>query len=580
MIGNQASPGTLDSAFPLGGEISGDVLVSDTELSFWGGVDPQTGRILDRHHDLSDELMKDKILALPAGRGSCASSGVVMELLANGMGPKAILLKRPDDIIAFGVIVAEEVFGCSIPVIVLGEQHYERLRTSRSVIIRHGNLWLDGALVEVENGEFLDRKAAAFQIDAADQDILNGDSGEAARVAMNIIIRMAKLQGATRLHSVSQVHIDGCVYNGPASLNFAQKFRDWGGRVAVPTTLNSISVDSRRWRSQGVDPDFGEPAARLGEAYVAMGARATFTCAPYLLDQAPLRGEQIAWAESNAVVFANSVLAARTMKYPDYLDACIALTGRAPFAGCHLDEGRMAEIAVEVDLPTSFDDSLYPLLGYCIGQLAANRVPVICGLEAIPPSLDDLKAFSAAFATTSSAPMFHMVGVTPEAPNMAAAIGSRGQLAKYRIDGTRLAATWNELNNLDKAGVGLVSLGNPHFSLTEFQSLVALCRGRIKHPDVSLVITSGRSVYERAVADGAIAELELFGARFITDTCWCLIGEPIIPTHVVNIMTNSAKYAHYGPGLTGRRFGFGGLAACVEAACTAVTGRSPPEWLK
>jgi predicted aconitase len=126
---------------------------------------------------------------------------------------------------------------------------------------------------------------------------------------------------------VSQVHVDGCIYTGPASLRFAQMLAEWGARVRVPTTLNAISVDQRRWRDQGVAESLGVPASALADAYVAMGARPSFTCAPYLLDSAPGFGEHIGWAESNAVVYANSVIGARTMKYPDYLDICIALTG-------------------------------------------------------------------------------------------------------------------------------------------------------------------------------------------------------------------------------------------------------------
>src|SRR5262249_11488158 len=142
---------------------------------------------------------------------------------------------------------------------------------------------------------------------------------------------------------------DGCIYTGPASLRFARRLCDWGGQVKVPTSLNSISVDQRRWKKLGIDPAAGQPASDLADAYVELGARPTFTCAPYLLDTAPAFGEQIVWAESNAVIYANSVLGARTMKYPDYLDICIALTGRAPLTGCHVDADRHA--TMQIDLP-------------------------------------------------------------------------------------------------------------------------------------------------------------------------------------------------------------------------------------
>src|SRR5690606_9047296 len=174
---------------------------------------------------------------------------------------------------------------------------------------------------------------------------------------------------------------------------FARRLVEWGARVRVPTTLNAISVDRRRWRAQGVDAAFGVPAAALADAYLAMGARPSFTCAPYLLDSAPAFGEQIGWAESNAVVYANSVIGARTMKYPDFLDICIALTGRAPRAGCHLDSGRRAALALDVELPEGADDAFWPLLGYACGARSGDAIPLIVGLERSAPAPDDLKAF-------------------------------------------------------------------------------------------------------------------------------------------------------------------------------------------
>ena len=157
---------------------------------------------------------------------------------------------------------------------------------------------------------------------------------------MRIICAMAAQQGAERLVDVTQGHVDGCIYASPANLTFAERMAAMGARVRVPTTMNAISVDRENWRAQGVPPSFGGPAARLADAYVRMGCRPTFTCSPYLLDGAPVAGEVVAWAESNAVVFANSVLGARTAKHPDFLDLCIALTGRAPLAGVYLDAAR------------------------------------------------------------------------------------------------------------------------------------------------------------------------------------------------------------------------------------------------
>jgi predicted aconitase len=355
---------------------------------------------------------------------------------------------------------------------------------------------------------------------------------------------------------------------------------EWGAKVRVPTTLNSISVDQRRWRELGIDPALGEPASALGDAYMAMGAQLSYTCAPYLLDSAPKAGEQIVWAESNAVVYANSVLGARTLKYPDYLDICIALTGRAPLIGCHLDAQRKARLQIELPVLGELDDAFYPLLGYHIGALAGSRVPLVLGLENRQPSLDDLKAFGAAFATTSAAPLFHIAGVTPEAIDPLQVLEADASIPVEKIRLKDLLVSWRELNSARNHHVDVVSLGNPHFSLSEFAHLARLCRGRHKHPDVVLAITCGRAVLEQAREAGHIAVIEAFGATLVTDTCWCMLGEPVIPPAATTLMTNSGKYAHYAPGLVGRKVHFASLAECVDTACNAIASARLPAWLQ
>ena len=196
--------------------------------------------------------------------------------------------------------------------------------------------------------------------------MLAGDSGAGVQQAMQIICAMAAQQGATRLTDVTQAHVDGCIYASPANLVFAEKMADLGAQVRVPTTMNAISVDYANWRTQKVPQAFGAPAAKLAEAYVRMGCQPTYTCSPYLLKSAPALGEIIAWAESNAVIFANSVLGARTPKHPDFLDLCIALTGRAPLAGVYLDAHRKAGQVINVMLPAGIDDAFWPLVGYCL----------------------------------------------------------------------------------------------------------------------------------------------------------------------------------------------------------------------
>ncbi|KPF41983.1 aconitase X [Rhizobium sp. AAP43] len=547
------------------GTAEGPLLYSDVPLSFWGGVEPITGEVIDRHHPLSGRRLAGQVLAIPSSRGSCSGSGVILELILNGQGPAAILLERPEAIITLGVIVAEEVFGQSIPVHCLGTEAFRSLAGTTHVRVPGTTAALPASTT------------SQITLTDGDRAMLDGRHGDAAQVAMRIVLRMAAIEGASELIDISQAHIDGCIYTGPGGLAFAERLRDLGGKVAVPTTLNAISVDQRRWRTQGIETGFGEAASRLADAYVDMGAAPSFTCAPYLLETAPKRDEQIVWAESNAVVYANSVLAARTMKYPDYLDICIALTGRAPKAGCHLDRERQPKLRITLPQLPAVDDSFYPLLGYLTGLLAADDIPIIDGIGHLAPDSDDLKAYGAAFATTSGAPMFHIAGVTPEAKD---AQDFRSlALREVVVTHAELRQAWGELNGAEVGSVDLISLGNPHFSVTEIASLAALCIGRTKHPDVAIIVTCGRWTLEEATRAGHVEELEGFGVQFVTDTCWCMIVEPLIPRHVKTIMTNSGKYAHYGPGLTGRGLRFGSLSACVEAAASGQDTGAIPAWI-
>jgi predicted aconitase/predicted aconitase with swiveling domain len=558
------------------GEAEGALLSAEAGLSFWGGVDPLSGTIIDQHHPLCGECLAGRILAIPSGRGSCSGSGVLLELILNGHAPAAIVICEREEILTLGALVAELVFEQSIPVLQVERQVFACVGEFRHARVAGHYLQLfqeppldDWQPSPARQGH---DEVSTVRLDAIDQAFLSGEHGKAAQVAMRMLLRIAELQEAEGFVDVSQVHVDGCIYTGPASLRFAQLLVDWQARVRVPTTLNSISVDKRRWRAQGVAEDFAAPASALADAYVAMGAQPSFTCAPYLLESAPGFGEQVGWAESNAVVYANSVIGARTMKYPDYLDICIALTGRAPLAGCHLDAGRRATLALDVEMPEGADDAFWPLLGYCCGSVCGNEIPLIVGLEGSAAGPDELKAFGAAFATMAAAAMFHIAGITREAD-------AQRLERRLRIGLSSLRQAWEELNTAASTEVGLVSLGNPHFSLDECTRLAGLVRGRTKSPDVAVLVTCGRAVHHAAVRAGHVEVAEAFGVQFVTDTCWCMLREPVIPSAVRALMTNSAKYAHYAPGLVGRGVRFGSMAACVEAACSGKTGQEPPAWL-
>lgn len=566
----------LDGKALLSGQARGAVLHAEVGLSFMGGVDAASGLVLDHHHPLHGQSVAGKILAIPSGRGSCSGSLVLFELLMNGHAPAALVFCRSETILTLGVLIAAELFDRGIPVLMLDDAAFAALGTFDFARIDAGRVTACAEATGLPaHAPMPDLDLADFDLSAADHAMLSGSEGEARRLAMRIILHTTRLSGARRLVDVEMAHIDGCFYQGPAGLRFVRRLVDLGGRVKVPATMNAICIDRQRWRAQGVAEALGLPSDDLADAYVAMGVAPSYTCAPYLLEPAPKPGQNIAWGESNAVVFANSVLSARTLKYPDYLDILVALTGRGPASDCYLDEHRRPGLRLDLPALRGIDDAFFPALGYLVGKLSPNEVPILCGLEGAKVSHDDLKAFGAAFATTSAAAMFHIRGITPEAmdPDLTG-------IPAIAISHADLAATWEELTTATTPEVDLVSLGNPHFSLTEIAALAQLCAGRKVHPDVALVVTCGREVMAQAEAAGLADQVRAFGGQFLNDTCWCFIGAPIVPRSVRAIATNSGKYAHYGPAAVNKPFHFASLAACVEAAVAGMMPKEHPEWLK
>ena len=241
-----------------------------------------------------------------------------------------------------------------------------------------------------------------------DQRCLDGKEGSAAASAMRVIVRLAETMEATELLDVTSAHIDSCLYHGPAVLDFAKWLDDQGAKVRIPTTLNVSSLDLIHPDLYRGDKDWGTQARLLMDCYVRMGCKPTWTCAPYQLEERPKLGEQVAWAESNAIVFANSVLGARTHRYGDFIDICAAICGRAPAAGLHLDKNRRGDILFRVhELNDSLMDRdvFYPVLGHFLGKHARNGIPVIQGLPD-GVSEDRLKALGAAAASSGSVGMF------------------------------------------------------------------------------------------------------------------------------------------------------------------------------
>jgi cis-L-3-hydroxyproline dehydratase len=420
--------------------------------------------------------------------------------------------------------------------------------------------------------------ATPLTLTERDRALLAGDLGPAARLAFSILARLAPVYGATELLDITAAHIDSTVYIGAAGLEFAERLASLGARVAVPTTLNVSGLDEHGWQGWAVPSDWAAAAHRQMVAYQSMGTVPTWTCAPYQTEHKPVFGQQIAWGESNAIVFANSVIGARTARYPDLLDICCAVTGRAPAAGLHLTENRAGQVLFALEgVPAAVqqDDSFYPVLGHLLGEVAQDRIPVVTGLV-VQPSEDQLKALGAAAASSGTVALFHLVGVTPEAPTAEAAFQGRAPQQTVTVTLDVLRAARRALTTAAGAALDMVVLGSPHFSLAEFRQLAPLLAGRARHPRVQFLVTSSRAMVHLAEQAGALTALRAFGGQITVDTC--ILTSPMLPPSIQTLMTNSAKYAYYAPGLLNTRVTFGSLADCVASAVAGRVVRDEGVW--
>ncbi|HEV8252839.1 MAG TPA: aconitase X, partial [Candidatus Limnocylindria bacterium] len=326
-----------------------------------------------------------------------------------------------------------------------------------------------------------------------DRSILSGAAGDGPALAMRLVVRAAEVLGADRLIPITRAHVDSCLYHGEASVDFVRRLIDGGAQVTVPTTLNVGALDLLHPELWHGDPRAADRGRLLMDRYRALGCQPTYTCAPYQLAAArPSFGEQVAWAESNAIVFCNSVLGARTERYGDFTDIACAISGRVPHAGLHRTEARRATLVLRLgrDVPATLlaEDSFYPVLGIVLGRRAGSRVGVIDGL---PPGTSEerLKALGAAAASSGAVAMFHAAGSTPEATTLEAALQGGEPEEVVQIGMGELRAARAELTTAPggaPAGtpIGIVSLGTPHASLAELRAVERELAGARPAPGV------------------------------------------------------------------------------------------------
>jgi predicted aconitase/predicted aconitase with swiveling domain len=590
------------------------VLHSDVSLSFWGGIDEETGVVIDKNHPLAGKCVSDTILCLPSGRGSSTASQVLLELILNRKAPRALILRDRDGQVCVGAIVAQSMFPEADVLDIVQVDDYSNLL---SVKPEYGQVLLDGSVIFGNDPDEIEETALTYSqgnltgisrasLDVAltdeEQEMLDSAQSEAERRAAECVIRYGHITSDYPTYiDVSNAHIDGCTYIGNGGLKFVQRLVEEQGKVKIPTTLNAVSTDLRHWERLGIVPTTRQQASiEVANNYLALGcSEQSFTCAPYLLDSPPSQDQQIVWGESNAVVYANSVLGARTEKYSDYLDIMCALVGKVPALGVHLDENRKPRILLDASYVDFLDarnldfdpqafSLLFPVLGHLCGSLSDGEVPLLVGLEDYADQItkDHMKAFCAAFGTTAKSPLIHVAGVTPEARDhrrvQEMAEGCRERRTVITVE--HLEETFRILDHQEETTsredkIDWVALGNPHLSLSECDELADLVKGlpspQRKHDDVKIIACMSRVLYEQSAA---IPILREYGMEFVCDTCWCmLLHPPLIPSSKdAVILTNSGKYAHYGPGLTNRHFRLGNMQDCIQAAVSGTLQRKAP----
>ncbi len=399
----------------------------------------------------------------------------------------------------------------------------------------------------------------------------NGDFGDGVAMAMRIIIGLSRTSNAPRLVEITSAHIDSCLYHGRASLDFARRLVDLGAKVTVPTTLNVGSMDLLHpGLILTATPEQTTTAAAgraLMAAYVDLGCEATWTCAPYQLPSRPARGDHIAWAESNAIVFANSVLGARTDRYGDFLDICAAITGRAPYSGLHTTEARRGTVVFDCTrLSDAFlhSELAYPLLGHHVGLRSGTENPVLVGIPA-EVSEDSLKSFGAAAASSGGVALFHMVGVTPEAPTLTEALHQQPPNRCVPVLPEDLLATRTDLSTFSSGHLDAVCVGTPHASYAECVQLAELLGdGPVVSPRVTFYLSTARATLKQAEESGVLKTLQAAGVTVLVDTCTYVTA--VLTPKMKRVMTNSGKWAHYAPGNLDVAVVLGSMGECVASA--------------
>ncbi|MBC7112581.1 MAG: aconitase X catalytic domain-containing protein [Candidatus Methanomethyliales bacterium] len=368
--------------------------------------------------------------------------------------------------------------------------------------------------------------------------MLSGEEGFAVQKAMELLTALGEVFGAERMVKIESAQIAGVSYGniGDAGLEFLEDWAGLGGRVRVKSTLNPAGMDLDKWQEMGVEESYYQRQMRILKAFEKMGVEITCTCTPYLVGNRPRPGAHIAWSESSAVVFANSVLGAKTNREGGPSALAAAITGRTPCYGLHLNNNRepTAIVNVEARLKTTFD---FSLLGYTVGRILGSGIPYFKGLTGV--NLDRLKIMSAALAASGGIAMFR--------------IGKRrregDKIEKICVDRRELEISRERLSAEGKPD--LACIGCPHCSLEELADLARVVRGKKVKKGCALWVWTSREVHNEARDRGYVRAIESAGGKIFTDTC--MVVCPLEKSGYSHMISNSCKAVHYVPSTSGLR---------------------------
>ena len=394
--------------------------------------------------------------------------------------------------------------------------------------------------------------------------MLDGQGGEALRMFMSMLTTLGKIYDASHMIPIQSAHASGLSVRtlGEAGTQWAEDLARNGARVAVPTSMNVIGID--RTRDLGFSREWTDRQIRIMRAYEAMGCYVTSSCVPYYQGFLPRFGEHIAWGESSAVVFVNSVLGARNNREGGPSTLASAITGRTPCFGMHLDENRKGDLVYRVR--ADLDDlSDFGALGAFAAAHVGSGIPVFDGVP--QPQIEKLVALCASLASYGSVGMFHMVGVTPEAPSLEAALGGK-KVETITFGPAELEDYKAKMSSNTAREVDFVALGCPHCSLNQLAEIARLIGGRKVSGNVRLWVQTNVSVRGLAQQLGYVDIIEKAGGGVTQDLCVVLSRPEDLGFK--SLATNSAKMAFYAPGSNKIPTWYGNVERCIDAAVTGV----------